>query len=171
MIRSTSHALLALVSVLAIPAAAQTCSPPPGSVGLGNFCAEALRHEQKVAMSTQASSAPTSVRAKETAVSSNQPAMPVQTQRWLILPTDGKLAVTFERWATAAGMKLIWDAQQHVMHSSADSFEGTLDQALARVLLSPAIRKSAYPLEACVYPNNPPVLRITRHGDQKECQQ
>lgn len=89
---------------------------------------------------------------------------------WVILPTDGKLATTFERWAKADGMKLVWDAKQHVMLSSADTFNGTLIEALNRVLGSPAIRLSAYPLEACIYPNDPPVLRITRLGDQTlEC--
>lgn len=103
------------------------------------------------------------------AVVSVQVGTPPVAQRWVILPSDGKLAVTFERWATAAGMKLIWDAKQHVMLSSSDSFAGTLEQALTRVLSSSAIRQSTYPLEACIYPNSPPVLRITRLGDQKEC--
>lgn len=96
---------------------------------------------------------------------------PPVAQRWAILPTDGKLAVTFERWAASAGMKMIWDAKQHVMLSSSDSFAGTIDQALTRVLSSSAIRQSTYPLEACIYPNSPPVLRITRLGDQKDCAQ
>ena len=91
---------------------------------------------------------------------------------WSILPTDGRLATTFARWAHAEGMKLVWDAQQHVMLSSADSFTGTLTEALNRVLTSPAIRLSPYPLEACIYPNNPPLLRITRAGEQSlECPQ
>ena len=93
-------------------------------------------------------------------------------KNWAILPTDGRLATTFERWAKAEGMRVIWDAQQHVMLSSADSFTGTLNEALQRVLSSPAIRQSAYPLEACIYPNNPPVLRITRLSEQAlECPQ
>lgn len=89
---------------------------------------------------------------------------------WAILPTDGRLATTLERWAKADGMKLVWDAQQHVMLSSSDSYTGTLTEALSRVLTSPAIRFSPYPLEACIYPNSPPVLRITRAGEQSlEC--
>ena len=69
-------------------------------------------------------------------------------------------------------MKLVWDAQQHVNLSSSDSFTGTLTEALNRVLTSPAIRLSSYPLEACIYPNNPALLRITRVGDQsQECPQ
>jgi C4-dicarboxylate-specific signal transduction histidine kinase len=91
---------------------------------------------------------------------------------WSILATDGRLASTFERWAKADGMKLVWDAQQHIMLSSSDSYTGTLTEALNRVLTSPAIRLSPYPLEACIYPNNPPLLRITRAGEQSlECPQ
>lgn len=91
---------------------------------------------------------------------------------WTILPTDGRLATSFERWAKSEGMRLIWDAKRHVMLSSADSFTGTLSEALQRVLSSPAIRQSDYPLEACIYPNNPPVLRITRMSEQaQECPQ
>lgn len=89
--------------------------------------------------------------------------------RWDILPTDTRLAVTLERWAKTAGKRLLWDAQSHVIHSSSDSFEGTLSQALERVLSSPAIANSNYPLEVCEYPNQPPVLRVTRKGEQKEC--
>lgn len=93
-------------------------------------------------------------------------------KNWTILPTDGKLATTFDRWAKAAGMRLIWDAQQHIMLSSADTFTGTFAEALHRVLSSPAIRQSAYPIEACIYPNNPPVVRITRLTEQQlECPQ
>lgn len=103
------------------------------------------------------------------------PAPPVPgaiNRTWHILPTDGRLATTFERWAKADGMKLVWDAQQHVMLSSSDTFTGTLTEALSRVLTSPAIRLSSFPLEACIYPNNPALLRITRVGDQsQECPQ
>jgi Toxin co-regulated pilus biosynthesis protein Q len=91
---------------------------------------------------------------------------------WNILPSDGRLATTLERWAKSEGMRLIWDAQRHVMLSSSDSFVGSLSEALQRVLSSPAIRHSDYPLEACIYPNNPPVLRITRLTEQaQECPQ
>jgi hypothetical protein len=167
-----SIASLTLVAAFTIPAAAQSCSLMPGSVGLGNYCGDA-RSSSKLAAATQIESATanSSNRIKDPSATNTKAGMPGQSQRWTILPTDGKLAVTFERWATAAGMKLIWDAQQHVMLSSSDTFDGTLEQALSRVLSSSAIRQSAYPLEACVYPNNPPVLRITRLGDQKECQQ
>ncbi len=85
---------------------------------------------------------------------------------WKIASDDIRLATTLDRWAKQAGFKLIWDAQKHVLLSSADSFTGTFEEALTRVLSSPAIRRSDYPLEACIYPNNPPVVRITKLGDQ-----
>jgi hypothetical protein len=87
---------------------------------------------------------------------------------WAVRPTDTRLATTLERWTKAAGMKLVWDARQHVIISSEDNFEGTFEEGLARVLLSPGIRQSSYPLEACIYPNVPPVVRITRFGDQAD---
>lgn len=85
---------------------------------------------------------------------------------WKIASDDIRLATTLDRWAKQVGYKLIWDAQKHVLLSSADSFTGTFEEALTRVLSSPAIRRSDYPLEACIYPNNPPVVRITKLGDQ-----
>jgi hypothetical protein len=91
---------------------------------------------------------------------------------WKISSDDIRLATTLDRWAKQAGFKLIWDAQKHVLLSSADSFTGTFEEALTRVLSSPAIRRSDYPLEACIYPNNPPVVRITKLGDQNtDCPQ
>lgn len=91
---------------------------------------------------------------------------------WKIASDDIRLATTLDRWAKQAGFKLIWDAQKHVLLSSADSFTGTFEEALTRVLSSPAIRRSDYPLEACIYPNNPPVVRITKLGDQNtDCPQ
>lgn len=95
-----------------------------------------------------------------------------QSRTWTTLATDGRLANTFDRWAKTQGMKLVWDAQKHVMLSSGDSFTGTFEEAVNRALSSPAIRQSEYPLEACIYPNNPPVVRITRLGEQSnECPQ
>lgn len=95
-----------------------------------------------------------------------------QSRTWATLATDGRLAVTFDRWAKTQGMKVVWDAQKHVMLSSADSYTGTFEEAISRALSSPAIRQSDYPLEACIYPNNPPVVRITRLGEQSnECPQ
>lgn len=87
---------------------------------------------------------------------------------WRVQSEDIRLSTTLERWSKEAGYNLIWDAQKQVLLSAKDSFDGTLEEALKRVLSSPAIRKSEYPLEACFYPNQPPVIRITRMGEQIE---
>jgi len=43
--------------------------------------------------------------------------------------------------------------------------------ALQTVLNSAGIRQSDYPLEACIYANDPPLVRITRQGEQsRECE-
>lgn len=91
---------------------------------------------------------------------------------WRVQSEDVRLSTTLERWTKEAGYNLIWDAQKQVLLSAKDSFSGTLEEALTRVLSSPAIRKSDYPLEACFYPNQPPVIRVTRLGEQaEECPQ
>ena len=95
---------------------------------------------------------------------------PIKT--WRVQSEDVRLSTTLERWTKEAGYNLIWDAQKQVLLSAKDSFSGTLEEALTRVLSSPAIQKSDYPLEACFYPNQPPVIRVTRLGDQaEECPQ
>ena len=88
------------------------------------------------------------------------------SQQWAVLTSDIRLETTLERWAKDAGYRLIWDADRHVLISAADQFVGTLPDAINRVLNSPAIRDSDYPLEAVFYSNTPPVIRITRLGDQ-----
>lgn len=87
---------------------------------------------------------------------------------WRVESGDVRLSTTLERWTAEAGYMLIWDAQKQVLLSAKDSFSGTLEEALTRVLSSPAIRRSEYPLEACFYPNSPPVIRVTRLGEQAE---
>lgn len=122
------------------------------------------------------SAAPQDVKGVSTAAITGQPIAeqgPVvltasTTRTWRVESSDVRLSTTLERWAKASGYNLIWDAQKQVLLSAKDSFDGTLEQALVRVLSSPAIRKSEYPLEACFYPNQPPVIRITRLGEQAE---
>ncbi|MBX9936126.1 MAG: TcpQ domain-containing protein [Burkholderiaceae bacterium] len=89
-----------------------------------------------------------------------------QARQWAVLTSDVRLETTLERWAKDAGYRLIWDADRHILISAADQFVGTLPDAINRVLNSPAIRDSDYPLEAVFYSNTPPVIRITRLGDQ-----
>ena len=51
-----------------------------------------------------------------------------------------------------------------------DVVEGTFETALKTLLNSAGIRQSDYPLEACIYANTPPLVRITRQGEQaREC--
>ena len=93
--------------------------------------------------------------------------VPVQAaNNWSVLVSDVRLETTLERWAKQAGYTLIWDADRHVLITAEDTFSGKFEDALNRVLTSPAIRDSDYPLEAVFYANNPPVLRITGLGEQ-----
>jgi hypothetical protein len=91
-------------------------------------------------------------------------------QRWEVLTQDITLARTLERWASAAGYRLKWDAQRNFLIGAPDSVPGSFEAALQVVLGSAGIRQSDYPLEACIYANTPPLVRITRQGEQaREC--
>jgi len=86
------------------------------------------------------------------------------------MASDVTLAKTLERWAAAAGHKLKWDAARNFLIGAPDVYVGTFEEALQHVLRSPGIRFSDYPLEACLYANTPPLVRITRLGEQaREC--
>ncbi|MDP9902409.1 TcpQ domain-containing protein [Variovorax ginsengisoli] len=90
---------------------------------------------------------------------------------WAVEIRDVTLANTFQRWATAAGWRVRWDAAKNVMVEAPDVFKGRFEDAVTSQLASPGIAYSNYPLEVCFYPNTPPLARITRKGDQtKECQ-
>jgi len=83
---------------------------------------------------------------------------------------DITLVHTLERWTAQAGYRLKWDAQRNFLIGAPDSYEGTFEAALQSVLSSSGIRQSDYPLEACIYANTPPLVRITRQGEQaREC--
>jgi hypothetical protein len=91
-------------------------------------------------------------------------------QRWEVLTQDITLARTLERWAGAAGYRIKWDAQRNFLIGAPDSVQGSFETALQTVLGSAGIRQSDYPLEACIYANSPPLVRITRQGEQaREC--
>lgn len=93
-----------------------------------------------------------------------------QAGTWDIKLQDINLANTFQRWASAAGWRVRWDARKHVMIEAPDQIGGTFEDAVRTVLEAPGIAASAYPLEVCFYPNTPPLARITLKGDQdKEC--
>jgi len=89
---------------------------------------------------------------------------------WSVLVQDITLARTLERWGAQAGYRVKWDARRNFLIGAPDSLEGTFEAALKTVLNSAGIRQSDYPLEACIYANTPPLVRITRQGEQaREC--
>ena len=90
---------------------------------------------------------------------------------WSVLVQDITLAHTLERWGAQAGYRVKWDAQRNFLIGAPDSVEGTFETALKALLNSAGIRQSDYPLEACIYANTPPLVRITRQGEQaRECE-
>lgn len=92
------------------------------------------------------------------------------SEKWDVLASDVRLATTFERWAQKAGWRIQWDAARHFLIDSTSSFNGTFEEAITAALMTPGIRLGAYPLEACIYANTPPLIRITRQGEQsQEC--
>ena len=92
------------------------------------------------------------------------------TGHWSVLVQDITLARTLERWGAQAGYRVKWDAQRNFLIGAPDSVEGTFETALKTILNSAGIRQSDYPLEACIYANTPPLVRITRQGEQaREC--
>jgi len=90
---------------------------------------------------------------------------------WRVLVQDITLARTLERWGAQAGYRVKWDAQRNFLIGAPDSVDGSFETALKTVLNSAGIRQSDYPLEACIYANTPPLVRITRQGEQaRECE-
>jgi len=90
---------------------------------------------------------------------------------WSVLVQDITLEHTLQRWGAQAGVRLKWDAQRNFLIGAPDTIEGTFETALKTVLDSAGIRQSDYPLEACFYANDPPLVRITRRGEQaRECE-
>lgn len=88
--------------------------------------------------------------------------------QWELRVEDGRLDKAIRRWAKEAGYTFRWDADRYVLIAAGTTFTGTFENAIEQVLETPGIKNSEYPLEACVYNNEPPLLRITRLGDQKE---
>lgn len=90
--------------------------------------------------------------------------------RWEVQIADVSLLNTFQRWALQAGYRVKWDAARHVLIDAPGVVTGTFEEAVEQVLSSPGIRNGEYPLEVCYYPNQPPLARITRRGEQvKDC--
>ena len=93
------------------------------------------------------------------------------TGHWSVLVQDVTLSRTLERWGAQAGYRLKWDAQRNFLIGAPDVIDGSFETALKTVLNSAGIRQSDYPLEACIYANTPPLVRITRQGEQaRECE-
>lgn len=135
---------------------------------------EALKHIAKAYAIdfTLQPSAPGSTLIVSKAVGSSQSKADavVAVGRWEILPTDTKLATALERWSRQAGYSFRWDAGRHAQIEGAHTFVGTFESAVRGALDTPGIANSAYPLESCIYPNNPLLLRVTRKGEQaKDC--
>jgi hypothetical protein len=86
---------------------------------------------------------------------------------WDINLKDIHLGNTFARWGQSKGWTVIWDAPKNIMIEATSVFTGELPEAINQVLSSPGIANSAFPLEACVYPNTPPLVRITLKGEQE----
>lgn len=97
--------------------------------------------------------------------------VPLQARRWQVLTADVTLAKTVERWAKTAGYRLKWDATRNFLIRKPSVFDDIdFEAALGQVLFSSEIQQSEYPLEACVYESAPPLVRVTRLGEQtKEC--
>ena len=99
------------------------------------------------------------------------PAAASRSGHWSVLVQDITLARTLERWGAQAGYRVKWDAQRNFLIGAPDSVDGTFEAALKAVLNSAGIRQSDYPLEACIYANTPPLVRVTRQGEQaRECE-
>lgn len=102
--------------------------------------------------------------------SSGARSTPAPVQQWEVKASDITLARTIERWAASAGYKVKWDASRNFLIGASDVYTGSFESALQTVLASAGIRLSDYPLEACIYANTPPLVRITRQGEQsREC--
>ena len=98
------------------------------------------------------------------------PASIARSGPWSVLVQDITLARTLERWGAQAGYRVKWDAQRNFLIGAPHSVDGTFESALKAVLNSAGIRQSDYPLEACIYANTPPLVRVTRQGEQaREC--
>ena len=93
------------------------------------------------------------------------------SRHWSVLVQDITLARTLERWAAQAGYRVKWDARRNFLIGAPDSVDGSFETALQTLLGSAGIRQSDYPLEACIYANTPPLVRVTRLGEQaRECE-
>ncbi len=107
---------------------------------------------------------------KAKAAGTDKPAALEANMLWEIRATDVRLDLVLERWAKTAGWRVQWDANRHVELAGPNTFKGAFRDVVGQVLSTPGIKFSEFPLEGCIYPNVPPLIRITRMGDQtSEC--
>lgn len=101
------------------------------------------------------------------------PAVAGSVRTFEVRLADIKLSTAMARWATDTGVRLRWDADKHVLVGAPMTFTAnSAFEAVAQALSTPGIKNSEYPLEVCEYPNQPPLLRVTRQGEQaKDCPQ
>jgi hypothetical protein len=140
-------------------------------VGVGFHHPGAATTASAVAMAAPHSASQPASQAASQAAEAVLPAASPVPSIWEVQTQDITLARTLERWATSAGYKLRWDADRNFLVAATDRYEGTFESAVQAVLNSAGIRQSDYPLEACIYANRPPLVRITRLGEQaRECE-
>jgi hypothetical protein len=83
-----------------------------------------------------------------------------RVQKFDTMVTDRSVSRVLDRWARQAGVGFVWDAKSDVTLSTQDRFVGTIEQATERLISG----LSGITLQACIYTNNPPVIRITESG-------
>ena len=85
---------------------------------------------------------------------------------WEVRIQDLTLERTLQRWAAQAGYRIEWDARRKIPIGVPGSYEGTFEAALQTVVDSAGRSEGDGPLEACIYANTPPLVRITLRGEQ-----
>ena len=108
------------------------------------------------------------------APSSEAPPRPVfllaSVPRWEVFTSDVTVSKTLARWVQDMGYRLQWDASRNFQIDGPTGFSADFETAVTELLDTPGIHFSEYPLEACLYANSPPLLRVTRKGEQaREC--
>lgn len=83
-----------------------------------------------------------------------------RVQKFDTLATDRSVSRLLDRWARQSGVGFVWDAKSDITLSTQDRFIGTIEQATERLISGVA----GVTLQACIYNNNPPVIRITESG-------
>ena len=106
-----------------------------------------------------------------TAESGASSTVPADMKTFEVRLADITLNRTLQRWAVDNGVRVRWDADRQLVIGAPDTVKArSVLEAIDQLLMTPGIRNGEYPLEACEYPNQPPLIRITRQGEQaKDC--